>query len=250
MSMFGKIGSFFKEAALGFVEIVGGPFTSARPEAAPKAPVAELPLPTITAGEGDAGGAREPASADVSHADPHIAQTPDPQPSGAFAAPEALAPEEITASCDGEGSPATPDAAAEVAVHKSSALDGAEAPGSLVAQRYRTLKAEGLTPKQANEFSRSARKYGQFRTLSTTRPHAGAATYWDKLKDFDQKAADHAQALKSSGASKSEIATFKSQTERARDLLIKTYVNGKAALADGDAAFVRDIGEGLGFKEF
>ncbi|WP_156964479.1 hypothetical protein [Methylocapsa aurea] len=249
--MFGKIGSFLKEAALGFVEIVGGPFTSASPAAALKAPVAEMPPPAIAAGESEAGGAREPASADVSHTDPHSAQTPDPQPSGAFAAPDAaLAPEEITASCDGDGSPATQDAAAEVAVHKSSALNGAEAPGSLVAQRYRTLKAEGLTPKQANEFSRSARKYGQFRTLSTTRPHAGAATYWDKLKDFDQKAAAHAEALKGSGASKSEIATFKGQTERARDLLIKTYLNGKAALVDGDAAFVRDIGEGLGFKEF
>ena len=52
------------------------------------------------------------------------------------------------------------------------------------------------------EFSRSSKKYVQFRILSTTRPRAGALTYWDLVKCFDHKAAERTGRMKQLAARK------------------------------------------------
>jgi len=229
MGIFGMIGYFLKEAWQGFAEIIVGPLTPARPDPTAKAGLAataemakKIPAPAAT------NETRLHATSDDSPISAPIAEDPAPAPSAN-----------------------PPSKAATKAATRSGANEAdSEAPGSPVAQRYRTLKAEGLLPKHASEFSRSAKKYSLFRTLSTTRPHDGAATYWELVKDFEQNASAHVDKLKESGASKQKIAYFKTQADRARDLLIQKFVRGKEALAEADADFVHEIAKTIGFEDF
>lgn len=227
MGIFGMIGYFLKEAWQGFADIVVGPLTPVRPGG----PVAGVASPGKTAKKLPASGASKAAPLFAVTDDSSASKVDDDPAPAPSADPPNKAP-------------------AKTASRRVSGEAEGEAPGSPVAQRYRTLKAEGLLPKHASEFSRSAKKYALFRSLSTTRPHDGAATYWELVKDFERAAAAHLEKLKESGASKQKVAYFKTQTERARDLLIQKFVRGKDALAEADARFVREIAETIGFKDF
>ena len=133
-----------------------------------------------------------------------------------------------------------------VSTNDAAIMSAEQFPGNGVTRRYRTLRAEGLTPKYANEFSRSSKKYVQFRILSTTRPRAGALTYWDLVKCFDHKAAARTGLMKQLAASKKEIAQFKTQIERARRLLIRKYVDGIDALKNDDVHLIKNVAEIIG----
>lgn len=226
------IGYFLKEAWQGIVDIVVGPLTAVpRPDLAAKADPVQAPKKSSS---------KSPRA---------------PNGSGHRAAPLAVPVGEASVAHPASNAQAVsapdkaePVKAAAKSEPPSAAADGGEIPGSPVAQRYRTLKAEGLAPKHASEFSRSAKKYTLFRTLSTTRPHDGAAVYWELVKGFEQKTAEHADKLKSAGAPKQKIANFKTEAGRARDFLIQQYVQGKDALAEADAAFVQDIAKTIGFS--
>ncbi len=210
MSTFGKFGSFIRTVAEGFSEIICLPFQGPQPASTPRA-------------------ALDPAA--------HSADAP--MAPGEPASPETLTPSEAA-----EQGPA--DAA------KGRILSikpyGPEFPASAVTRRYRALKAEGLTPKQASEFSHSQKKYARYKILSTTRPFDGAETYWDKLKDFDHKAEAHLQMLKETAVLKQDVAILKLEIKRARDLLIQKFIDGKDTLTADNFALVKKVVETIDVK--
>lgn len=212
MSTFGKIGSFLKSTVQGVVEIISAPFLSAQ-----RAPTASSTFVIAASAAKERSLASYPRGAETAASAVAVASEPTNSPAGRIVSSEPYGP---------------------------------EFPTSAVTRRYRALKAEGLTPKQASEFSHSAKKYAQYRILSATRPYDGADTYWDTLKDFDQKAALHLQQMKQAAVLKQDILIFKMEIERARDLLIQKFIDGKDALAEDNFALIQKVAEAINARYF
>lgn len=205
MSTFGKIGSFIRKTAEGVVEIVSAPFVSAPPAHSTIVPAAN----SAVLPEAAPASAPEVISVVVQEAKAIFIQetnSVEERPSPSAPLGVAHPPPEVMAAAVGRT--------------LSSEPYGPEFPASAVTRRYRALKAEGLTAKQASEFSHSSKKYARYRVLAATRAYDGGETYWDRLRDFDQKAEAHLQHLKQGAALKQDVKVFKADIERARDLLI------------------------------
>jgi hypothetical protein len=256
--MFRTIASFVKEAALGVAEMLGATFTSGQTTKASLFAAASKPLETGPLAR-DAGAiaanaacVEAPAAARTSENAPEVETvTPDaplaaqgapgnpsppinngvlkkPRPAPAAkssgrtkAAPrKKIAPAIPAAANDGETRAAPPEAAVgEKTAGEAPAPDSR----SRVAARYQALKAEGLTAKEANDFSRSEKKYALYLRLSSTRLFDGAKTHWETLKDFDHKGADELARRKASGVPAEEIAILRKQMAEARAELIAKY---------------------------
>lgn len=256
--MFRTIASFVKEAVLGVAEMLGATFTSTQ---TPKVALPAKVIQSFASGPlaRDAGaiaanpaGIDAPAAARTSEKAPDAETgTPDaslaPQPAPGDPSPPkngggVKKPRRAPAAKPSKGVKGAPRKKAAPAVpapaddHKAGAppveapfdvKTSGEPPGSdsksRVASRYQALKAEGLTAKEANDFSRSERKYALYWRLSTTRLFEGAKTHWETLKDFDRKAADELARRKTAGVSIEEIMVLKKQIADARAELIAKY---------------------------
>ena len=242
-SIFRKIGSFFRISALGGVEAVGALFQRTQPESASDR--TSISFPNCVGGRSERTSSSEPCESRTFAADRLRWMTNNPterlpssEPCDLELATVNVSNENAENNSRGrELSRELRDvelSALALSTNDAAIMSAEQFPGNGVTRRYRTLRAEGLTPKYANEFSRSSKKYVQFRILSTTRPRAGALTYWDLVKCFDHKAAARTGLMKQLAASKKEIAQFKTQIERARKLLIRKYVDGIDALKNDD----------------
>lgn len=123
----------------------------------------------------------------------------------------------------------------------SDAPYGPDYPASAATRRYRALKAEGLTPKQAREFSHSAKKFAQYRALSTTRSNGSSETNWDRLEGFDQGAEAHLRRRKQTGALKQDLKIIEAEIERARELLIQKFIDGEDALTKDHVLLIEKV---------
>jgi hypothetical protein len=250
--MFRTIASFVKEAALGVAEMLGETFASTQPKAAAKASKAQKTDPPARdagaiaaspagvegpavriseiAPDVQASTAGAPAAPQAPPGDPSPPEnsgktTPRPAPAARSPGRAKAAPRKKAASAF----PAAPQdreaGAASAGAPVGKIPSGEPAPDlrSRVAARYQALKAQGLSAKEANDFSRSAKKYALYLRLSSTRLSEAGKTHWETLKDFDAKAADELARRKASGVPAEEIVVLKKQIADARSELIGKY---------------------------
>lgn len=287
--MFRNIASFVKGAVLGVGELLAGAFTaSEKPQIGLHAPgSAEEPFPQGAARTdepearpGDASHVtapapcedKAPARADGAdcRVEIAIAQQPGAGPAGRPGPPQparrplrkarppaakkpadaarrganpAAAPR---ASSTSEGAAAAPFAnGAELNAGAPAAADAK----SRVAFRYQLLKADGLTAKEANDFSRSERKFSLYRRLASTPLFEGGKTQWEVLKEFDMKAAQQLAGRKASGAAQEELQNIKEQVAAARAELIAKYQGGDDAISLKPLALDK-VAKMIGLEEF
>ncbi|WP_026607459.1 hypothetical protein [Methylocapsa acidiphila] len=202
MSAFGTFGSFVKKTLEGVAEILSAPFV------------------------GDQQSAAAPAVAPSS---------PSCPPSLPTSPPTAVR---------GESAALVADCALETIAKGRTLSDapyGPDYPASAATRRYRALKAEGLTPKQAREFSHSAKKFAQYKSLSTTRSNGSALTNWGRLEAFDQGVEAYVRRRKQTGALKQDLKIIEAEIERARELLIQKFIDGEDALTNDHVLLIEKV---------
>ncbi|SFK54334.1 hypothetical protein [Methylocapsa palsarum] len=258
--MFRTIGSFLKEAVLGVAEMLGATFTSNQRKAVSSdtgGPLDRAFFPGDAAGRAATLGRVEvPAPADpaaASSAPPAEnsanRRTPRPPPAAKPSLrAKSASPRKKVASvpaaaneCEAVASLPAGDQPSEASVAPESR--------SRVALRYQALKAAGLSAKEANDFSRSEKKYALYQRLSSTHLPESAKTQWEALKEFDLKAADEAARRKGEGVPVEDLRVLKKQIAKARSELIARYQPGEAS-GGNTPSEVETVAKMIGLEHF